>query len=70
MPMFDGPTYDCMICGRHHVMGTFNKEFDRPVKCRKCKGWVCVVCHRSDKKAMEDFCPRCGGELYRPLFGP
>jgi len=68
MPLFDGNRYKCINCGREQDLGMFNRNFERPIKCKKCKGWICVVCHRSDEHGKMEECPVCGGELYYPLF--
>lgn len=68
MSMFDGNKYTCINCGRDHNQGVYNRSFDRPIKCKECKGWLCPPCHHSDEKAKEGKCPKCGGELYFPMF--
>ena len=68
MSLLDGTRYTCILCDRHINQGMMSKSSDPPIKCKGCKGWVCPACHSSDHEAKGGLCPKCGGNLYYPLF--
>lgn len=68
MSLLDGMRYECIVCGRRINQGMMTKSDDPPIKCRGCKGWICPACLKQDREAEVTICPKCGGELYYPLF--
>ncbi|MBU4190608.1 MAG: hypothetical protein KJ886_06445 [Candidatus Thermoplasmatota archaeon] len=64
--------YTCGVCntlydGWAARESTVTKGMDA-MKCRKCKIFICPDCCKKEKSVENNVCPKCGGEIYFPLW--